>query len=66
MKGGCKPKRTDAGNASLPVLDHLLAVSRHLESENVPATRMPMSCGHVETAAGEVPVIVQTPFSSLV
>ena len=48
------------------MLDHLLAVSRHLESENVPAARMQMSCGHVETAAGAVPVIVQTPFPGLV
>lgn len=48
------------------VLDDLLAVRRHLERENLPAQRMQMSCGHLETPQGAVPFIVQTPFPAIV
>lgn len=60
------PKRTDGGNAFSHMLDHLLAVRQHLESENLPAQRMQMSCGHLETPLGAVPIIVQTPFPGIV
>jgi len=60
------PKKTDHGNAFFHVLDGLLAVSRHLENENLPAQRMQMSCGHLDTLQGAVPFIVQTPFPAIV
>ncbi len=60
------PKRTDHGSTFFNVLDDLLAVRRHMERENLPAQRMQMSCGHLETPLGEVPIIVQTPFSAIV
>ncbi len=47
-------------------LDHLLAVRQQLERENVPAQRMSMSCGDLETLSGAVPVLVQTPFPGMV
>lgn len=50
----------------LYLLDSALALSRRLESENLPSLRMQMGCGHVETPLGDVPVIVQTPFPALV
>ncbi len=60
------PKKTDGGDAHLYMLDHMLAVTRHLESENLPARRMQMSCGHLDTAQGAVPFIIQTPFLGIV
>jgi len=60
------PKRTERGNALFHVLDDLLAVRRHLERENLPAQRMQMSCGNLETSLGAVPFIVQTPFPAIV
>ncbi len=47
-------------------LDHLLTVQRQLERENLPAPRMSMSCGDLETPLGAVPVLVQTPFPGIV
>ena len=47
-------------------LDHLLAVQRQLERENLPAPRMSMSCGDLETPLGAVPVLVQTPFPGII
>ena len=49
MVSAAMPKKTDHGNAFFHVLDGLLAVSRHLENENLPAQRMQMSCGHLNT-----------------
>ena len=60
------PKRTERGNALFHGLDDLLALRRHLERENLPAQRMQMSCGHLETPLGAVPFIVQTPFPAMV
>ena len=60
------PKRTERGDALFHVLDDLLTVRRHLERENLPAERMQMSYGHLDTPLGAVPFIVQTPFPALV
>ncbi len=59
-------KRIDNNNALFRVLDQVLAIRRHLEGENLPAQRMQMSCGHLETPLGAVPIIVQTPFPVIV
>lgn len=48
------------------MLDGLITLRRHLERENLPAERMQMSCGHLNTALGAVPIIDQTPFPALV
>ncbi len=58
-------KRADNDNA-LFLLDQVLAISRHLERENLPAQRMQMSCGHLEAPLGAVPLITQTPFPAIV
>lgn len=58
--------RRDPGDGLFYLLDNALAVSRQLEGENRAVPRMRMSCGHLETPLGAVPVIAQTPFPALV
>jgi hypothetical protein len=48
------------------MLDGLITLRRHLERENLPAERMHMSCGHLDTPLGAVPIIDQMPFPALV
>lgn len=59
-------KRTERGGALFDMLDGPIMVRRHLERENLPAERMQMSCGHLDTPLGAVPIIDQTPFPALV
>lgn len=60
------PKKNHRVNAYFHLLDDLLSARRHLERENLPAQRMQMSCGHLDTPLGTVPIIVQTPFPAIV
>jgi hypothetical protein len=48
------------------LLDHVLAVRRQLENGNLPAERLHMRCGDIETPLGLVPLIIQTPYPALV
>ncbi|WP_200374923.1 hypothetical protein [Thiocystis violacea] len=49
----------------MSLLDDLLRVRHHLERENLPAARLRMICGNLDTPLGAVPFIVQTPFPAL-
>jgi hypothetical protein len=60
------PKRTDHDEGFYRVLDLLLTLRRDLESENRPARRMQMSCEHLNTPMGSVPLIIQSPFFGIV
>lgn len=60
------PRRTDHDEGFYRVLDLLLALRRDIESENLPAQRMQMSCEHLDTPLGSIPLVVQTPFPGIV
>ncbi len=55
------PKKTDGDNGVFYMLNRWLAARQHLERENLPAQRMLMTCGRLETPWGAAPIIVQTP-----